>query len=791
MKAAHHRAVLWSPLPPQTSGIADYSHHLLEALAELTDVAAVTGSAATAQVPSGVPLLSPDEETGGLPIYQIGNHAGVHAWIYRQAVARPGLVVLHDPSLLDLHAGLAGGVDTDEFRREVRYAHGPIWGHSHDLALLRGMPAIEVDGVKTLDHATLTMERRLVTGSRGVLVHDPHTAEFLRARYPGVPVHAVPHGATLLDEARRGPVRSALGWTEDQVVFGVFGSLAGHKRITAAVLAFVELRRRWPNARLLVAGHAGDASLLAQLRETIDRSGFAESVHVELSPAEPRFDDLVLASDAVISLRWPTAGETSGTMMRAFGAGRVVLTSDLPQHRHFDESFCWTVPTDPAGEAAELYRLLERAVLWPEELRAAGKLAREWVRQNATWPIAARGYAAAIEAGHSLAAPVSEVRRPPGVNVFADVRATTGLSESARRHVQALTAAGANLTFTEFNSQAPYRSIPVPPDVAALRRGKEFDVDLWIVNVNEWQLIPEHALDRYTIGLWAWELPEPPVHAMPHLPGIDELWVLSSFVSDSFRTVTDIPITVVPSVVPQAPAIAGNRAKFDLPETGLIVLFTFSASSSDARKNPWAVIEAFRRAFPAEDRATKAHLVLKANNLERFPELDTALSAAVASVGGTLLRREMSREDMDTLLATCDVYTSLHRSEGFGLGMAEAMAMGKAVVATGFGGNIDFMPPGSAAVVGYDVRPISKHDHRFGAEFGDWYTVGQLWAEPDVDQAARWLRKLAASPRLRARMGAKAIEAIRDWCSPAAVGRIMTERLAELARDGVPVKVRN
>jgi glycosyltransferase involved in cell wall biosynthesis len=325
----------------------------------------------------------------------------------------------------------------------------------------------------------------------------------------------------------------------------------------------------------------------------------------------------------------------------------------------------------------------------------------------------------------------------------------------------------------------------VPPQLAALRRGKEFGVDLWLVNLNEWQLIPEHALDRYTIGLWAWELPDPPAQALPHLPGLDELWVVSSFVADSFRTVTDIPITVVPNVVPQAPDVAGDRAKFGLPEDGLVVLFTFSASSSEARKNPWAVIEAFRRAFPAAERGTEAHLVLKANNLELFPELDSALSEAVASVNGTLLRREMSRADMDTLLATCDVYTSLHRSEGFGLGMAEAMAMGKAVVATGFGGNIDFMIPGSAAVVGYDVRPISAHDHRQGTGFGDWYTVGQLWAEPDVEQAARWLRKLAESPWLRAEMGAKAIRAIQDRCSPEAVGRVMTGRLAQLA-SGVP-----
>lgn len=782
MNGSRAHVAMWTPLPPQTSGIADYSYRLLAALSELTDVVAVTDVPGRARSPRGVPVVGRDDAEADLHIYHMGNHAGVHEWIYRRALDVPGLVMLHDPSLLDFHHGIFGGFHTPGFEAEVRYAHGPIDGRKDDPALLHGMPTIEVDGVKTLDRGTLTMERRLVTASRGVLVHDPHTARFLNARYPGVPVFSVPLGATQLAGSRRDEIRTGLGWTGDHVVFGVFGGLGGHKRVSAAVLAFGELRRRWPNARLLIAGHAASPALLAELRRTIEQTGAAGSVHLELSPDEDRFDELILASDAVISLRWPTAGETSATMMQALGAGRVVITSDLPQHRHFDPAFLWTVPTDPVGEAKGLYRILERGMCWPEELRAAGELARKWAADNADWPIAARGYAAAVEGVLSAPGRVVSPERH-GVNVFADVRATTGLAESARRLTKVLAESGTDLTLTEVDSRAPYRTVPVPPELAELRRGKEFDVDLWLLNVNEWQLIPEHALDRYTIGLWAWELPAPPAQARPHLPGIDELWVVSSFVADAFRTMTDKPITVVPNVVPQAPDVAGDRARFGLPQDGVVVLFTFSASSSHARKNPWAVIEAFRRAFPPGEGATKAHLVLKANNLELFPELDASLSEAVAAAGGTLIRQEMSRADMDTLLATCDVYASLHRSEGFGLGMAEAMAMGKAVVATGFGGNVDFMPPGAAAVIGYDVRPISAADHRFGAGFGDWYSVGQLWAEPDIDQAARWLRTLADSPRLRSEMGRRAIRAIRAWSGPEAVGRIVTTRLAQLARE--------
>ena len=779
------RYAMWTPLPPQHSGIADYSFELLEALSDIIEITAVTENPDTAMAPPAVPVVGPDSEftPDTLHIYHMGNHAGIHSWIYQQALAVPGVVVLHDTSLLDFYAGHFAGIASPEFRDEVRHAHGPIWGFPDDPALINGWPAIEVDGVKTIDHATVSMERRIVSASRAVIVHDPFSADFLRARYPETPIHAVSSGAPVRSEATRAEIRARWGWTEDNVVFGVFGSLVRIKRVTVALLAFAEIRRRWPLARLVIAGHASAPDIVAEVRQTIAQLGVSGSVRLALSPDKPEFEELITATDAVINLRWPTAGETSAVMMRAFGAGKPVITSDLPQHRHLDKAFCWTVPTDPAGEAEQLFGALERAVCWPEELRAAGQQAQDYVKLHASWPIIAKAYAEALEAGQATGPrPIGEYRSP-GVNVFADVRATTGLSESARRHVHALAETGIDLTFTEFNTRAPNRSVQVPRSLADLRRGKEFPADLWLVNVNEFQLIPEHALDRYTIALWAWELPAMPVYALAQLPRIDELWVLSSFVADACRTATDLPITVVPSVVPQRPDITGDRARFGLPDDGLIVLFTFSASSSDARKNPWAVIEAFRRAFQPDEQGTTAHLVIKANDLDRFPELATHLMQAIASVNGTLLSRQMSRADMDCLLATCDIYASLHRSEGFGLGMAEAMAMGKPVIATGYGGNVDFMPPGSAALVGYDIRPITHQDHRFAAEFGDWYTAGQLWAEPNVDQAARWLRWLAGSEKRRRAMGIRAAEAVRTSCSSEAVGATMARRLAELDRQ--------
>jgi glycosyltransferase involved in cell wall biosynthesis len=645
---------------------------------------------------------------------------------------------------------------------------------------LEGWPSVDVDGVRKLDPATLTMERRLVAGSRGVIVHDPFAAGWLRERYPDKPVFVVPHGAQPSDDPDRAATRARFGWQDEHVVFGVFGGVHWIKRLLVTVLAFAQVRRRWPQARLLIAGRIDQPDVYADVVAAVEQFGLTDSVHIESSPAKADFRALIAAADVTINLRWPSAGETSGTMMRAFGAGRLVITSDLPQTRHFDPAFCLRVPIEPMAEAQALIGAMEQILADPEQARAAGKLARDFVAEQASWSVAADGYRAALAEVDSLDGTVSvpQVERP-GLNLFADLRASTGLSESARRHALALHHAGAGMTYTEFNSEAPYRNVRIPQEIAELRSGKDYPIDLWIVNLNEFLLIPDSALDRYTIALWAWELPEVLDSTLVQLARVDELWVLSSYVAETFRTVTDIPIKVIPSVVPDMTA-EPNRARFGLSEDALVVLFTFSASSSDARKNPWAVIDAFRKAFRPSERGTSAQLVLKAVELHRFPELNSALSEAVASVNGVLIAEDLSRPEMDSLLASCDIYMSLHRSEGFGLGMAEAMMLGKAVVATGYGGNTDFMPPGAAGVVGYDSRVITAADHRFRPDSGQWYRPGQMWADPNVGEAAQWLRSLADSPTLRADMGARAVEAIRAWSGSEVVGEIMLRRLEEI-----------
>jgi glycosyltransferase involved in cell wall biosynthesis len=204
-------------------------------------------------------------------------------------------------------------------------------------------------------------------------------------------------------------------------------------------------------------------------------------------------------------------------------------------------------------------------------------------------------------------------------------------------------------------------------------------------------------------------------------------------------------------------------------------LFTFDFNSSVARKNPLGVIEAFARAFPANDE--KSVLVIKGINLSQASTFELHLRQALQRVNGRLIGEFLSQQELADLFHACDVYVSAHRSEGFGLGLAEAMALGKPVIATNYSGNCDFMNPVNSCPLGYRLRPVTAQDHEYQEAVGDVYVEGAVWAEPDIGQAVRWMRLLAGSEAIRKRIGAEAARTMRDGFSEIAVGRIAEERL--------------
>ncbi len=272
---------------------------------------------------------------------------------------------------------------------------------------------------------------------------------------------------------------------------------------------------------------------------------------------------------------------------------------------------------------------------------------------------------------------------------------------------------------------------------------------------------------RRVIGMWAWELPVVPPGWAVGARFVHEVWAPSRFTAAALEPLLPGRVRVVPYCVasqPPQPA-ALDRAAFGLPDHAVIVLCSFSLASSFERKNPLGAIRAFRQAFGA--RADRL-LVLKISGGSHWPEdVQRLRDAAGGAPNIRFETRTLPQADNAALLACADIVLSLHRSEGFGLVPAEAMLLGRPVVATNWSGNTDFMDAETAALVPY--RLIPAVDPR-----GVFQAPGAVWAEPDIGAAAQALQHLADAKEARVALGARAQAAARHRLGPAALAAALT-----------------
>lgn len=351
-------------------------------------------------------------------------------------------------------------------------------------------------------------------------------------------------------------------------------------------------------------------------------------------------------------------------------------------------------------------------------------------------------------------APRPDSPPPPsagGIAIAGELSSATGLGEAARLIRLALEGMGVATWSLDVGDRlpggrAPGRRMDTPPPAAPL-----------LIHVNApslpWALLQlPRGLPRRrrVIAYWAWELPVLPADWRLALPFVHEIWALSQFTADAIATILPaqggpllrvVPIPV--AVAPPRPS-AMDRAAFGLPQNALVVLTSFNLASSFARKNPLAAIAAFRNAFgDREDRV----LLMKVGHTDVFPDdLATLRAAAAGAANIRFETRIFPAADSHALTACADIVLSLHRSEGFGLVPAEAMLLGRPVIATGWSGNLQFMDATSAALVDFTLIPAV--DPR-----GVFEAPGALWAEPSVPHAATLLRQLADNPAGRVALG--------------------------------------
>jgi len=272
---------------------------------------------------------------------------------------------------------------------------------------------------------------------------------------------------------------------------------------------------------------------------------------------------------------------------------------------------------------------------------------------------------------------------------------------------------------------------------------------------------------RRNVLLPFWELPRLPRSWLRELPAFDVVVAATRFIADAFRAhaASAPPGTRTPEVVyvplplgTPTPAPLGREA-FGLPRDALVFVAGFELHSDVARKNPWAVLEAFARAFPAgAPGAERARLVVKLNNADGSPAFAPARERLTAAAAGDprlrVIDATLPHAEVLALWACADAWVSLHRAEGLGLGPLEAMALGVPAIATAWSGNLDYMDAENAFLVGHRLVPVRAETQR--AYFVESVGPEARWAEPDVDDAAAWMRRIAADPDLARARGARA-----------------------------------
>jgi len=357
-----------------------------------------------------------------------------------------------------------------------------------------------------------------------------------------------------------------------------------------------------------------------------------------------------------------------------------------------------------------------------------------------------------------------------GLNILGHFCTPSGVQASAISIVKSLQLVGIH---------SYCRDVLAEPHLSSLNRSKYLGLEVFDTTLIHVQ--PDYCESCYAraglnprpdvhrVGMWYWEFGQAPLEWRRIARSLDEVWAPSRFVAHALRQTLEVPVMDLPPGVEVGEVIPFDRALLGVPESHTLFLFVFDANSVTERKNPLGLITAFRRAFRSDGKAT---LVIKAGNLRRCAEEDSRIRAAARQAGAIILDQTLPRGELNGLIQACDSYVSLHRSEGFGLTMAEAMLLGKPVIGTAYSANLEFMDQGNSLLIGYELVPV-------GRQIGP-YSKDLLWAEPSVFEAAeamRWIHENADEARA---LGERARISAEETLSLQAAGKRFARRLEEI-----------
>lgn len=360
-----------------------------------------------------------------------------------------------------------------------------------------------------------------------------------------------------------------------------------------------------------------------------------------------------------------------------------------------------------------------------------------------------------------------------GVNVAGYISAESGLGEATRAAIHALEIAGIPVALN--NLRGPQRALD--RTYTKFTDAHPHPFNLIHLNADNMAAFAgcqgrSYFRDRYSIGFWFWELDAFRDDWRGAFRHVDEVWVASEHTRRAVGQRAPVPVVSIPLGIEMPECAPHGRAHFGLPEQAFVFMCVFDVSSQMERKNPFAVIRAFRLAGFAHDQAV---LVLKFTNGHTNRGAVRRLADAASGLNVVMIDGVMERRELGALVRCCDSYVSLHRAEGYGMTIAEAMALGKPVVATDYSANVEFMTDEVSRLVKYRLVTLAR-------DFGP-YLRGFRWAEPDVEHAAAVMRELADDPTRAADLGERGQRHVLEVLSPERTARLMKARL-EAIRSG-------
>src|SRR5579883_167135 len=393
------RIAFFSPLPPARSGIADYSEALVSALRPLAQVEVFA---------QPDPHFDPSRFDSVL--YQVGNN-DAHDFVYQTALRHPGVVVMHESNLHHLIADITiKRGDWDGYVAECEYNGGAA---AREFA--ERVRRLEVGP----DYAGLPLTRRILESARAVIVHSRFMAREIREAGFSGKIAVIPHGAWIPAGDRNG-YREKLGLDPEAPLIGIFGFLKPYKRIAESLRAFRRLIRVAPHARMILVGESHPETPVEPMIRSLGLSANARVLG--FTPMED-FVGYLSACDIVLNLRYPTVGESSGTLLRSLGLGKAVIVSEIGSFLEFPDEVCLKVPVD-AGEEQLLFEYLHLLISRPEVARELGARAKQYVGRECAWPVVAERYVQFLEAVRAnepyateAAAPAREMPAPPPAEI--------------------------------------------------------------------------------------------------------------------------------------------------------------------------------------------------------------------------------------------------------------------------------------------------------------------------------------------------------------------------------------